>query len=92
MSSQYQLILQNRNSPEYQILDTSTDMPIELPVNPVQQKLCHLDIFTIDSNNNVKIIKSPTREMEYIAGILILQKSKTYGKYFYTILSVEMNS
>ena len=59
MTSQYQLIIENRNSPDYKILDLLTDEFKELSIYPSREKLSHKDIFTFDSQENVKIINSP---------------------------------
>jgi exoribonuclease R len=52
-----------------------------LTIDPIANKLFHDDIFKIDESlNQVCIIDSPTRNNQCIAGVLILEQDKTFGR------------
>jgi exoribonuclease R len=53
---------------------------VELPIIPADCKLLSDDLFTIDENNNVNIIHSTIRTYKEIAGVLIVNNNKTYGR------------
>jgi exoribonuclease R len=48
--------------------------------NPIDYKLFSDDTFYIDEKKNVKILQSPIRSSEYIAGVFIIHGNKTYGR------------
>jgi len=48
----------------------------DIQIQPFSQKLFHKDVFS----KNHQIIQSPTRNAKYIAGILILENNRTYGR------------
>jgi len=51
-----------------------------LDIPAFENKLFHSDIFTIDINNNVSIVKSLVRLQREYTGVLILEGNKTYGR------------
>ena len=59
------------NADEYPILKT---------VEPLKTKLFSRDILSFDIENNVVIEKSILKDTEYLAGVLILEGNKTYGR------------
>ena len=53
---------------------------VQPTINPVEKKLFNQDVFCLESNN-VKILHSSVRSVEYIPGVLVLEGDKKYGKY-----------
>ena len=50
-----------------------------ITINPIKEKLFDQDIFN-ENNQKIVLLESPTRNMKYLCGILILNGNKTYGK------------
>lgn len=79
--SNYKILIDNRNSANFDIVNDHTFEPVSnLLQNPMEHKLFNNDIFTFDKEK-VNIIHSPIRSSDSIAGVLILEHNKTYGKY-----------
>jgi len=76
---QYQIKINDRNYSSWDI-QPRDENPFDK--TPFDKKLFHEDTFEIDPNqkDEIHIVTSPTRESKYIAGILILEKNKTFGR------------
>jgi exoribonuclease R len=80
--------ISDRSYSGWQFLDIETNQEISLPelsrINPAEERLFSRDVFTISSTdqNSVKIqrICSPTRTTSTIAGVLMLENNKTFGR------------
>lgn len=77
------------NSPNYDdfcFKKEKSNENTKLNINPSLSKLLSGDKFIL-KDDNIEILKSYFREKEYICGVLVLTKNKTYGsqkeKYFY---------
>jgi exoribonuclease R len=81
----------DRNYSGWQFLDIETnqeisteDIPLLTKINPVDEKLFSRDVFTLSSivENSVKLTRlcSPTRTTPSIAGVLMLENNKTFGR------------
>ena len=74
----FQLSVSNREYTEYQFL-TPLREGIDLDVDPAENKLFNGDIFTY--KNKVEIEQSKTRSALSIAGVLLLEGNKRYGRH-----------
>jgi len=81
----------DRNYSGWQFLDIETnqeisteDIPLLTKINPVDEKLFSRDVFTLSSSveNSAKLTRlcSPTRTTPSIAGVLMLENNKTFGR------------
>jgi len=81
----------DRNYSGWQFLDIETnqeisteDIPRLTKINPVDEKLFSRDVFTLSTTpeNAVKLTRlcSPTRTTPSIAGVLMLENNKTFGR------------
>ena len=82
---QYKIQINDRNYSSWDIQYFDKNVVDKNPFvkNWFGKKLFHEDTFEIHQENQpeqIKIIKSPTREAKCIAGILILEKNKTFGR------------
>jgi hypothetical protein len=85
-----QIFISDRNYSTWNFIDYDTkqnlnidDYPELNQITPSSQKLFNRDIFTIDNsniNNNVINKHSTIKTIPYLAGILILENNKTYGR------------
>ena len=69
------ITVSDRNYSSYQIVD-SVDSDV---IDPIKNKLFHNDVFSLNGNIAYDII-SETRNANYLAGVLILDDNKTYGR------------
>jgi hypothetical protein len=78
----YQININDRNYSSWDIEFLDKNLIEEK--NPFDNKLFHEDTFEIREEENqiqeIHIVKSPTRDAKYLAGILILEKNKTFGR------------
>jgi exoribonuclease R len=74
----YKIKIEDRNYRSYNLYDGEI-LSTEKIENPATHKLFNDDVFEI--NQDIQIIQSPLRSMRNIPGILVLDTSKTYGKY-----------
>lgn len=80
----YKFTTNNRDYSEYTIYNSQTlkeikrEHKIYLKINPYEMKLFNQDIFNFKFNQ-INILHSSTREIQYLSGILDL--TKKYGKY-----------
>jgi exoribonuclease R len=72
----YTICISDRKYTEWNIIP-SLEIDPSVEIDPFSQKLFHQDIF---ETTNVKIISSPTRSVNYLSGILILENNRTFGR------------
>ena len=87
---QYQIHIHDRNYSSWEIQPKEEETPLKEKnafiknwfneKNPFEDKLFHEDTFEIQQENKIILLTSPTRQAKYIAGILILEKNKTFGR------------
>ena len=73
---QYQINIHDRNYSSWEIQPNENNL---VDKTPFENKLFHEDIFEI-TKNEINILYSKTREAKSIAGVLILEKNKTFGR------------
>ena len=85
----YQILINDRNYSSWAILDSETNKEVDLSdplfinVNPVERKMFSRDIFYIDDtteNKQVHIPYSPIKNTVEIAGVILLENNKTFGR------------
>lgn len=78
---QYKIVIEDRNCEEWSLTNTITLEDVSLKeFNPLSYKLFNGDIFTYN-NGDFSLIHSCTKSMNYLSGVLVLEKNKSYGKY-----------
>ena len=78
---QYKIIIEDRNCDGWSLTNTITLEDVSLKeFNPLSYKLFNGDIFTYN-NGEFTLIHSCTKSMNYLSGVLVLEKNKSYGKY-----------
>jgi hypothetical protein len=85
-----QIIIHDRNYSKWSFKDFETKQILDIEnnpglfhINPVEHKLFNHDVFTIDNSNiniNIKIQESLIKTVPYLAGILVIENNKTYGR------------
>lgn len=76
----YKISIQDRNYQDFSIYCNDSLIKTNLDsVDPLQDKLFNDDVF-IKKDEEFKLHHSMIRNMKYIAGILVLEGNKTYGK------------
>ena len=86
----FQIIIHDRNYSKWSFKDFETKQTLDIEnnpglsdINPVESKLFNHDVFTID-NSNINIFMKPyeslIKSVPYLAGILVLENNKTYGR------------
>jgi exoribonuclease R len=77
----FKILINNRNYTEWDILDNLQFKKTNLDIgNPLNHKLLSNDVFSFE-NKKVTILHSSIRQSSDIPGVLILNGSKTYGRY-----------
>lgn len=83
----YQIFIKNRNYSDWDFKDVNNENIVNVDnihalkaINPVENKLFSRDVITIDENNNMSLSKSIIRNSQTIAGILVLEGNKMYGR------------
>ena len=78
---QYQIQINDRNYSSWDIQPNENNVFDKnlFDKNPFENKLFHEDIFEI-TNDKMNILSSKIRETKSIAGVLILEKNKTFGR------------
>ena len=86
---EYRIMISNRNYTEWYFADPEKYTRIQPPqiemesirrMNPFERKWFTRDILQIDDSGNVSMVYSPIRNQTTIAGVLILEKNKTFGR------------
>jgi len=77
----YKILIDHRNYSTWSIVNATDFTPISLSMkNPAEYHLFNNDIFTFNKEK-VNIEHSLLRTCDSIAGVLILENNKTYGRY-----------
>ena len=78
---QYQINIHDRNYSSWEIQPFDKNLVDKTPFvkNWFEEKLFHEDIFEI-TKDEINILSSKTRDAKSIAGVLILEKNKTFGR------------
>ena len=81
-SNCYKILINDRKYEDWKLYDGISLNEIEkIDIEPSSVKLFSSDIFEINNTNNIKVLHSSVRSMPGIPGILVLNNSKSYGKY-----------
>lgn len=85
-----QIIIHDRNYSKWSFKDFETKQILDIDnnpglsdINPVEHKLFNHDVFILDNSNiniNIKIQESLIKTVAYLAGILVIENNKTYGR------------
>lgn len=78
----HKILINDRDYTSWTILDSVTTNPMnpnDFEINPQNDKLFSQDRFTI-IDNTVNIVKSVVRDSIQLAGVLMLENNKTFGK------------
>ena len=76
------ILINDRNYTSWSFwkIDLKEELTLEsITINPVEHKLFTNDLFTI-ADDKLTIVNSPVRTSPYIAGVLVLEDGKTYGR------------
>ena len=74
---QYKIVIEDRNCEEWSLTNTITLEDVSLKeFNPLSYKLFNGDIFTYN-NGEFSLIHSCTKSMNYLSGVLVLEKNKS---------------
>ena len=76
----YKLIVEDRCYNNTSVISSTTLQDVDIKLNPLMHKLFTNDVFII-YKNKTKLEHSPTRSMESIPAVLILEGNKMYGKH-----------
>ncbi len=82
-----QILIDDRNYSKWEFIDENTNNTLlkysnELleKINPIKEKLFTKDILKVDEDGKVTVIYSPIKSMKEIAGVLMLENNKTFGR------------
>jgi exoribonuclease R len=76
----FKIYVNDRNYSSWNIFETANFQPVNVEINPAENKLFSNDVFTIDGDKNVKLIHSSIRSGTSMPGVLIINGNKTYGR------------
>ena len=76
----FKIYVNDRNYSSWNIFETANFQPVNLEINPVENKLFSNDVFSVDDAKNVKLIHSSVRSGNSMPGVLIINGNKTYGR------------
>ena len=76
----FKIYVNDRNYSSWNIFETANFQPVNLEINPVENKLFSNDVFSVDDAKNVKLIHSSIRSGTSMPGVLIINGNKTYGR------------
>ena len=76
----FKIYINDRSYSSWNIFETANFQPINLEINPSENKLFSNDVFSIDNAKNVKLIHSSVRSGTSMPGVLIINGNKTYGR------------
>jgi len=82
---EYRIIITNHHYTEWYFVEPATYVVIETTeelqkICPIKHKLLSTDVFTIDQDGTPNVVVSPYKTARQIAGVLILETQKTYGR------------
>lgn len=77
----YKILINDRNYQKYNFVhaDTNEEVSLEMAINPIQEKMFSKDIFSLE-NEKLTHIYSHIRSGIKLAGILMLENNKTFGR------------
>ena len=85
MMTTYKVHINNRDYASWTFYNATDFQEIELPINPIENKMFANDIFTLvddeTSSKKVNIVHSTIRISSSIPGVLIINDNKTYGRH-----------
>jgi exoribonuclease R len=83
----FQIFINDRNYSQWEFKDMDNEESIDIEtcpvlktVNPLISKLFSRDVIRFDEGNNLIIDKSIVKTTQTIAGVLVLENNKTYGR------------
>jgi exoribonuclease R len=76
----FKIYINDRSYSSWNIFETANFQPVNLEINPSENKLFSNDVFSIDNAKNVKLIHSSVRSGTSMPGVLIINGNKTYGR------------
>ena len=76
----FKIYVNDRTYSSWNIFETANFQPVNLEINPSENKLFSNDVFSIDNAKNVKLIHSSVRSGTSMPGVLIINGNKTYGR------------
>jgi exoribonuclease R len=76
----FKIYVNDRNYSSWNIFETANFQPVNLEINPIENKLFSNDVFSVDDAKNVKLIHSSIRSGTSMPGVLIISGNKTYGR------------
>jgi exoribonuclease R len=76
----FKIHINDQNYSSWNIFETANFQPVNLEINPSENKLFSNDVFSIDNAKNVKLIHSSVRSGTSMPGVLIINGNKTYGR------------
>ena len=76
----FKIYVNDRNYTSWNIFEIVNFQPVNLEINPIENKLFSNDVFSVDNAKNVKLIHSSIRSGTFIPGVLIISGNKTYGR------------
>lgn len=76
----FKIYVNDRNYSSWNIFETANFQPVNVEINPAENKLFSNDVFSIDDAKNVKLIHSSVRSGTSMPGVLIINGNKTYGR------------
>jgi len=80
MLKQIKLCVNDRNYESWETVDMNSFNKVFIDISPLSNKLFSNDVFSVDEDNNVRLIHSTVRCGPPIPGVLILSGNKTYGR------------
>lgn len=87
LSKNIKIYINDRNYSSWIFLDAETNSPLNIDdcpelasINPAEYKIFGRDIFTLDSSNKPQVIHSYVKTCQKLAGVLVLEGNKTYGR------------
>ena len=78
----FKIHINDRSYTSWEVFETNKFNKNNIEFNPLDHKLFTNDVFTIDKNNQVRIVHSSVRSGPAIPGVLILDGNKTYGRQY----------
>ena len=76
----FKIYVNDRNYSSWNIFETANFQPVNVEINPIENKLFSNDVFSIDNAKNVKLIHSSVRSGTSMPGVLVINGNKTYGR------------
>jgi exoribonuclease R len=77
----YKVHINDRTYTSWEVFENINFKKVDIPINPLEQKLFSNDVFTVDNNNNISIVHSTVRCGPPMPGVLMLSDNKTFGRH-----------